>query len=94
VLVSHEAPAAHPYGFSALTDLTARIQVKDAFRGHHLETIAYPDGVWHGVGLHEIFRYSWYGSDTAPSPARAGFLLILRPTQAALSAYDRVLLDY
>jgi Icc-related predicted phosphoesterase len=59
VLVSHEAPGAHPYGFSALTDLAARLQVKDAFHGHHHETIAYPDGVWHGVGLHEVFRYSW-----------------------------------
>lgn len=59
VLVTHEAPGAHPYGFSALTDLADSLQVKAAFHGHHHETITYSDGVWHGVGQCEIFRYTW-----------------------------------
>ncbi|MDQ2990666.1 MAG: metallophosphoesterase [Pseudomonadota bacterium] len=54
VLVTHEAPGAHPNGFEALTRLAAGMGVTRAFHGHHHADLAYADGVWTGVGLRGI----------------------------------------
>lgn len=35
VLVLHEAPSCHPYGFAVLDDLARRMGVKRVFHGHH-----------------------------------------------------------
>lgn len=35
VLVLHEAPSSHPYGFAVLDELARRIGVKRVFHGHH-----------------------------------------------------------
>lgn len=59
ILVTHEAPAEHPHGFAILDDLARRLNVENAFHGHHHETIEYPGSVWRGVGLREIVRYTW-----------------------------------
>ncbi|WP_374580359.1 metallophosphoesterase [Pseudoduganella sp.] len=56
LLITHEAPGAHRFGSSVLTELAANLKVSSAFHGHHHESIDYPDGVWHGVGLREIFK--------------------------------------
>ncbi|CDG85431.1 murein transglycosylase C [Janthinobacterium agaricidamnosum NBRC 102515 = DSM 9628] len=57
ILVTHEAPDLHPHGFAPLSALARSMGVRAAFHGHHHATIVYPDGVWRGVALREIFRY-------------------------------------
>lgn len=57
ILVTHEAPGAHRFGNQVLSDLASNLKVKAAFHGHHHESITYPDGVWHGVGLREILKF-------------------------------------
>ena len=37
ILVTHEAPSSHRYGFSQLDDLAASLGVKKVFHGHHHE---------------------------------------------------------
>lgn len=54
VLVTHEAPGAHPVGFDALTTLAAAMHVSHAYHGHHHRDIVYGDGVWRGVGIRGI----------------------------------------
>lgn len=56
ILVTHEAPDAHRLGSRVIGKLAASLGVKHALHGHHHESIAYPDGVWRGVALREIFR--------------------------------------
>jgi Icc-related predicted phosphoesterase len=56
ILVTHEAPGAHRFGNQVLTYLASRLQVRAAFHGHHHESIAYPDGIWCGIGLREVFK--------------------------------------
>lgn len=58
VLVSHEAPAAHPHGFRAIDDLARAMGVSAVFHGHHHRERTYPDGSEgyraHSVGLRGI----------------------------------------
>jgi Icc-related predicted phosphoesterase len=59
VLVTHEAPGMHPFGFAAIDDLAASLQVKAMFHGHMHEDRAYglqPQGfdAW-AVGLRGVF---------------------------------------
>lgn len=63
ILVTHEAPCAHPHGNVALTDLAHQLGVTAAFHGHHHETILYPGRIWHGVGLREIYRFDSSAQD-------------------------------
>jgi len=56
VLVTHEAPGMHRFGNSVLSDLATALRVRRAFHGHHHESIVYPDGIWHGLGLREIHQ--------------------------------------
>lgn len=56
ILVTHEAPALHQYGSPVLSRLASDLQVKSAFHGHHHQSLSYSDGVWHGVGLRDIYR--------------------------------------
>lgn len=51
VLVTHEAPGAHPVGFNALTKLATAMGVTRAFHGHQHRDIVYGGGVWCGVGI-------------------------------------------
>lgn len=52
ILVTHEAPSAHPHGFQFLDDIASSMGVRHAFHGHHHESIQYA-GIWRGVGLRE-----------------------------------------
>lgn len=57
ILVTHEAPCCHPYGFAGLTELAKGMKVKRSFHGHHhdrLDYIAYTTRLGfeaHGVGF-------------------------------------------
>jgi predicted phosphodiesterase len=53
ILVTHEAPSSHRYGFKALDDLAMAMGVKTIFHGHHHEHYSATIGngiVVHGVG--------------------------------------------
>jgi predicted phosphodiesterase len=50
VLVSHEAPSAHPHGFAAIDDLARAMGVKTAFHGHHHDRRDY-SGQWERSGF-------------------------------------------
>jgi len=41
VLVSHEAPSAHPHGFEAIDELARSLQVSKTFHGHHHDQLDY-----------------------------------------------------
>ena len=41
VLVTHEAPSAHPNGFKALDELATKMHVHTAFHGHHHDCLDY-----------------------------------------------------
>ena len=41
VLVTHEAPSVHPYGFGAIDDLARSLRVNKAFHGHHHDCLDY-----------------------------------------------------
>lgn len=49
VLVTHEGPSVHPHGFSALDELARRMEVRQAFHGHHHDRIDY-SGHWDRLG--------------------------------------------
>lgn len=50
VLVTHEAPSCHPYGFEAIDDLAQALGVKAAFHGHHHDSLNYRDS-WERLGF-------------------------------------------
>jgi predicted phosphodiesterase len=60
ILVTHEAPSAHNFGFVAIDELARRMGVKQAFHGHQHETRNYTkhrgwmgfDG--YGVGIRDV----------------------------------------
>lgn len=41
ILVSHEAPSAHPHGFAIIDELAQHMQVSKSFHGHHHDRIDY-----------------------------------------------------
>jgi len=41
ILVTHEAPSAHPHGFAAIDDLARRLGVSTSFHGHHHDQLDY-----------------------------------------------------
>lgn len=43
ILVTHEAPGCHPYGFQVIGDLALSMRVKHVFHGHHHERRNYSD---------------------------------------------------
>lgn len=60
ILVTHEAPGCHPYGFQVLTELARSMKVKFSFHGHQHDCLNYSakfDEMEHrayGVGLRGI----------------------------------------
>jgi predicted phosphodiesterase len=60
VLVTHEAPSCHRYGFTAIDNLAQSMKVKQAFHGHHHDRLDYTtheDKLGfkaHGVGLRGV----------------------------------------
>lgn len=57
ILVTHEAPDCHPYGFAGITELARGMKVSKTFHGHHHDRIDYSIDYErlgfqaHGVGL-------------------------------------------
>lgn len=41
ILVTHEAPSAHPHGFAVLDQLARQLRVRKAFHGHHHDSLDY-----------------------------------------------------
>ena len=60
ILVTHEAPGCHPYGFSVLNELARSMRVKFAFHGHQHDSLNYSSQFdelgfqAYGVGLRGI----------------------------------------
>ena len=42
ILITHEAPSAHPHGFAAIDKLASRLGVTTSFHGHHHDRLDYP----------------------------------------------------
>ena len=59
VLVTHEAPSAHPYGFDAIDELARSLRVTTAFHGHHHDRIDYSEH-WDRIG-HKAFGVGFCG---------------------------------
>lgn len=72
VLVTHEAPSAHPFGFAALTTLAVELGVQCAFHGHHHQARNYADHIWYGLGAGETVRVELQGRSVAPICMRLG----------------------
>ena len=60
ILVTHEAPSAHPHGFAAIDELARSLGVSTSFHGHHHDRLDYSaERMWlgfnaFGVGLRGI----------------------------------------
>ena len=50
ILVTHEAPSAHPHGFEAIDELARSLRVSKAFHGHHHDCLDYGDA-WARLGF-------------------------------------------
>ena len=89
VLVTHEAPGVHPYGFGALDELAALLHVNTTFHGHHHDCLDY-SSEWKSIG-HRVFGVGFCGitaldgtvirqGDFDQNKARAKSRLVCRPT--------------
>lgn len=60
ILVAHEAPSCHPYGFEVMDELARSIGARSMFHGHHHDNLDYSSHTGrlgfsaNGVGLHGI----------------------------------------
>ena len=67
ILICHEAPSCHPYGWRALDDLARSLQVKQVIHGHHHDNLDYSSFTKlqgfsaHGVGFCGITELSRTG---------------------------------
>ena len=62
VLVTHEAPSVHPYGFKALDELARSLKVQTTFHGHHHDCLDYQRH-WEKLG-HQAFGVGFRGITT------------------------------
>jgi predicted phosphodiesterase len=60
ILVTHEAPSCHPYGFDAIDELATSLGVQESVHGHHHDDRDYRDQ-WPGLGFkaHGVDFQSW-----------------------------------
>lgn len=72
ILVTHEAPSAHPLGYAALASLATDLGVQCAFHGHHHETKTYPGNLWYGVGERHILKVELQPGGAAHVCSRVG----------------------
>lgn len=63
ILVTHEAPSCHPFGWSAIDELAKQLGVSYVFHGHHHETKIYPYCGFQviGVGFRSIVEIDGEG---------------------------------
>lgn len=75
ILVCHEAPSCHPYGYAEIDDLATSLGVKQVFHGHHHDALDYR-GQWRSMGFETYgvcFRgiTSLDGTVIYPEPGRS-----------------------
>ena len=56
ILVSHEAPSAHPHGFQAINELAQSIEVTTIIHGHHHDPFSYGSKKQMNIGLRDLFE--------------------------------------
>ena len=56
ILVSHEAPSAHPHGFQAINDLAQSLGATTIIHGHHHDPFSYGSQNHMNIGLQELFE--------------------------------------
>ena len=59
VLVTHEAPDVHPYGFNAINQLARQMQASTTFHGHHHDSLDYSRH-WHQLD-HKAYGVGFCG---------------------------------
>ena len=59
MLVTHEAPSAHPHGFAALDELARSLKVLTTFHGHHHDCLDYRPH-WSKLG-HQAYGVGFSG---------------------------------
>lgn len=57
ILVSHEAPHAHPHGFLVIDELAQSLGAKTIIHGHHHDAFTYDDPNLINVGFRDFFEY-------------------------------------
>lgn len=50
IMVTHEAPSCHPYGFAALDELAQSLGVQEVIHGHHHDSLDYREH-WNRLGF-------------------------------------------
>lgn len=56
ILVTHEAPIAHPYGFQVIDELALSLGATTIIHGHHHDPFRYSSLDRINVGLHQLFE--------------------------------------
>ena len=56
ILVCHEAPAAHPHGFTAIDELADSLGVKQIIHGHHHNPFIYSEPRYVNVGFRGFYE--------------------------------------
>lgn len=57
ILVSHEAPSAHPHGFQAIDELANALGAKTILHGHHHNAFSYENSGRVNLGFRMLFEY-------------------------------------
>ena len=61
ILVTHEAPIAHPHGFQVIDNLAQSLEAKIIIHGHHHDPFKYSTTDIINVGLRELFAVNTSG---------------------------------
>jgi len=56
ILVSHEAPSAHPHGFQAIDDLAQSLRTTTIIHGHHHDPFSYNDNSAFNIGINGLLE--------------------------------------
>ena len=56
ILVTHEAPIAHPHGFQAINELAQSLEAKTIIHGHHHDPFSYGSQNYMNIGLRDLFE--------------------------------------
>lgn len=56
ILVTHEAPIAHPHGFEAIDDLAQSLGATTIIHGHHHDPFSYGSQNYMNIGLRDLFE--------------------------------------
>ncbi|MGN5143161.1 metallophosphoesterase family protein [Aeromonas caviae] len=56
ILVTHEAPIAHPHGFLAIDELAQSLGATTIIHGHHHEPFSYDENAAFNIGIHGLME--------------------------------------